>query len=82
MRVLGATDVNWAAGSTVRIGATFPIFLALVNGKNVIEGPTLCPVLGPAVVIALYAPRPNHGVDAAAATQDVAKGHIELRFFN
>ena len=78
MRIFWTTDVHRAACSAPRIGAPFPVLLALEDRKHVGEGPTPGSVLRPPVVVPLHAPHPHHGIDAGAATKYVAEGHIEF----
>ena len=78
MGIFWPADVNGAARSAPGIGATLPILLTLEDRKHVGEGPPLGSVFRPPVVVPLHAPDPHHGIDAAAATKDVAEGHVEL----
>ncbi len=78
MRVPGAADMGRAADSTPGVGTTLPILLRLENRKHVGKGPALGSVFRPAVVVPLHAAVPHHGVDAAAAPQDMTEGHVEL----
>src|SRR4029077_222403 len=77
MRVFGAANVDGAAHSAPGIVAAFPILLTLEDRKHVGEGPTLGSVLRPPVVVPLRAAYPYHGINTAAATEDVAEGHVE-----
>src|SRR5579863_4150151 len=78
MRILWAANVDRAAHSAPRIGATLPVLLALENRKYIGEGPTLGSVFCPPVVVPLHAPHPHHGVDAGPATKYVTECHVEI----
>ena len=78
MRIFGAADVDGPAATAPGIGAALPILLTLEDRKHVSEGPTPRAVLRPSVVVRLRAAHPDHRVDAAAAADHVAEGHVEF----
>src|SRR5215831_15126148 len=78
MRILWAADVDGAAGSAPGVGAALPVFLTFEDRKHIGESPTLGSILRPPVVVRLRAAHPDHGINAAASAEYVAKGHVEL----
>src|SRR5258708_39971180 len=78
MRAPRGGDVYGAAGTPPFIRAAFPILLFFEDRKHVSEGPSFRSVLSPAVEVALHAPRPHHGIDAAASAKHVTEGHVEI----
>src|SRR5258708_10993524 len=78
MRIPGGADWYGPAGTPPFIRAAFPILLFFEDRKHVGEGPSVRSVLSPAVEVALHAPRPHHGIDAAASAKYVTEGHVEI----
>src|SRR5258708_5447051 len=78
MRIPRAAVVYRAAGPPPFIRAAFPILLFFEDRKHVSEGPSFRSVLSPPVEVALHAPRPHHGIDAAASAKYATEGHVEI----
>src|SRR5262249_14349933 len=64
--------------TTPLVGAALPILLGLKDRKHISEAPTLCSVVGPAVIVPLHTAGPHHRIDAAAAAEYVTERHVEF----
>src|SRR5579883_1181402 len=78
MRIARAAHVNRPADAPPLIFAPLPIFLCLEDRQNVRETPSRRAILCPAVKVALHAAAPHQCVDAGAAPEYVAQGHVEV----